>query len=198
MSLTSGQVLKSFIQVKRHRITSTVNSVGIRWRDEPGTNFRPRSGESHACFLLEPYHVLLSCCSCGNAYPDCFQSLRNAFWRLGLLLIQIQTGSGYCWIFEAPHIMSFGPQSNLCNREGIFRKSPVNLFGLDLQKLLSELHFFRDLWMPLKIPPFEIWISENIHVDMKDKVLVIIIAASRPVQSFFPSTELPAHSLKPG
>ena len=175
-----------------------VNSVGIRWRDVPGTHLRPASAESHTCFLMEPYHMLLSWQYCGNGYADCFWSLHNALGILGLLFIRIQTGYGYCRISEGPHITSSGPQSNLCSREGIFRKSPVNAFGLDFQKHLSELHFFRDLWVPLKIPTFEIWISENIHDDMKDKVLVINTASSRPVQSSFPLTELLAHVLKPG
>lgn len=189
MLLISVQVLKSFIQVKRPTkcgIASMASSVGIGWRDVPGTNLRPRSGESRAWFLLEPYWALLFCHKCGNAYTDCSQSLHGAFRRLDL------------WNFVGPFIMSFVPQSDLCNRESIFRKSPVSLFGLGFQKHLSELHFFGDLQLSLKILPFEIWISDNIQADMKDKVLVRVTAASRCAQDSFPLSELPPHSLKPG
>lgn len=80
--------------------------------------------------------------------------------------------------------MSFGPQSHLCYRKGTFRRSLV--FGLDFQKHLSGLYFFRDLQVPLKIASHEIWISENIQADMKDKVLLIVIAAWRLCPGFFP------------
>lgn len=96
-----------------------------------------------------------------------------------------------------PFIMSFVPQSDLCNREGICRKTPANLFGLGFQKHINERHLFGDLQTSLKIPS-ESWISDNIQADMKDDILVRVTAASRFAPSSFPLTELPPDSLKPG